>query len=524
MTMFKELAKRQSIQKGRVFLGSPEAEAESGSHSQIPLDRVYKDYCGLISGLAYERFLVIGRKGTGKSAFAEHICNLTKREPNMFAKFIRQSDVSLEGIIQAGLENGLKLEKENLYKWLILTNILKLFSNNHAVRESKDYILLEQFLQRNSGYIDIREAEVKELVKTQGFDINISYLKRFFTSKLNRSLEIKQEKAPFYKLLPHLTEVTKKVLTSQLEKENRNSYVLFFDDLDIGFDAQNPNSIDSLISLIRVSKEINNDLFSKNSIDAKVVLLLRDDISKKISALKTDTAKIFSSYSVNINWYQDEYTINDNDNNLHIKKFINDRIKYAFNEEHLTFDPSDPWSSLVEEPFNGNVGFYKSSFKYILDHTFFRPRDLLLFFKPLSVHSYNLPLNKRDVNQLIGLYCEEVINELKNELSCFYTPSEVAGIFSSFGAIVAQSQAQNNNAISYNDAVKIINENCATISAKSLLSDMFERSLIGGVSTTNGHYYFKHREPKTTKYELTTNDSVTVQHSLRVYCQNKGYV
>ncbi|EGR2405776.1 hypothetical protein DYA88_17485, partial [Vibrio cholerae] len=80
----------------------------------------------------------------------------------MFAKFIRQSDVSLEGIVQSGLENGYEIEKENLYKWLILTNILKLFSDNYAAKESKDYSLLEQFLKRNSGYIDIRESEVKE--------------------------------------------------------------------------------------------------------------------------------------------------------------------------------------------------------------------------------------------------------------------------------------------------------------------------------------------------------------------------
>ncbi|EPM6342152.1 P-loop ATPase, Sll1717 family [Vibrio parahaemolyticus] len=521
--MFKELAKRQSIQSGRVFLGAPEAEAETGSNSQMPLDSVYKDYCGLIPGLAHERFLVIGRKGTGKSAFAEHICSIAKGEPNMFAKFIRQSDVSLEGIVQAGLENGYELEKENLYKWLILTNILKLFAENHAARESKDYTLLEQFLKRNSGYIDVRESEVKELVRKQGFDVNISYLKRFFTSKLNRSLEIKQEKAPFYKLLPHLKEVITKVLTSPYEKANKNSYVLFFDDLDIGFDAQNPNSIDSLISLIRVSKEINNDLFSKNSIDAKVVLLLRDDISKKIAALKTDTAKIFSSYSVNINWYQDEYSANDSDNDLYIKKFINDRIRYSFKEEHLEVDTVDPWSSLVEEPFKNNHGFNRTSFKYILDHTFFRPRDLLLFFKPLSVHVYNLPLNKRDVNQLIGLYCEEVINELKNELSCFYTPSEVTGIFSSFGSIVAKSQScGGGGSISYDETVKIINENCSTVSAETLLKDMFERSLIGSVAA-NGHVYFKHREPRVTKYELKISDAVTVQHSLRVYCQNKGY-
>ena len=196
---------------------------------------VYKDHNNLIPALADVKFIIVGRKGSGKSAFAEHMCSLAEDNGNMFTRFIRQGESNLEHIVQIGADHGHEIERENLYKWLILTNILKMFSENSAVSNNKDYEALKQFLSKNSGYIDIRESEVKELIKKQGFDISIEYLKRFFRSKMNKSLEIKQEKAAFYKLIPHLKEVVTKVLKSHEERTNKNSYVIFFDDLDINF-------------------------------------------------------------------------------------------------------------------------------------------------------------------------------------------------------------------------------------------------------------------------------------------------
>lgn len=505
-----------------IFLGAPEAEAEALPNSRMPLEKVYKDYSNLIDGLSNERFIVVGRKGSGKSAFAEHICQISQGDSNIHAKFIRQGESNLEKIVQFGVEAGHDIEKENLYKWLILTNILKLFSENKAVENNKDYNLLRQFISRNSGYIDVRESETKELIRRQGFSVDINYLRRFFSSKMNKSIEIKQERAPFYKLIPHLREVILKVLNSDIERENGNSYVLFFDDLDINFDAKDEATINSLISLLRVSKDINNEFFAKNNLDSKVVILLRDDMSKALSAYSSDTAKIFSSYSIPIKWYQDEYHMGDDEKALNIRKFINDRVKYAFEIQALNFDSSDPWLSLVEDPFRGNEDAPKSSFKYILDHTFFRPRDLLLFFKPLSSHSYELPLSKHDVNHLIGRYCDEVVNELKNELSSFYSSDQIAMIFNAFGEMSSFLKNPNHRSIPFKDASKIISSNCSGVNALSLLEDMYYRSLIGGMGD-NGFVYFKHREPSTDTYEFDRSQGVIMHSALKVYCSNRGY-
>ena len=451
--------------------------------------------------------------------------SLTRNEPNLFVKFVKQSESNLEHIVQIGKESGHHIERENLYKWLILTNILKMFSDNQSLSNNNDYQLLSQFLTKNSGYIDIRESEIKEQIQKQGFEINIEYLKRYFRSRHNHSLEIRQEKAPFYKLIPHLKEVLLKVLTSHEERENDNSYVIFFDDLDIGFNAGDKDSINAMITLLRVSKEINNEMFAKNSLSSKVVLLLRDDISKSLTTVSSDTAKIFSSYSIGINWYQDEYHNSNEEIALNIRKFINSRIKYSFGDRGLGFNSSDPWLSLVEEPFkqsNQYEAVTKSSFKYILDHTLFRPRDLLLFFNPLKLHKFNLPLSKQDTNHLIGQYCEELINELKNELSCFYSHEQIITIFNAIGVIASGCEKSSSNSVRPEEAVKIISEHCKEVEPLKLLEDLFERSMIGNMAS-NSFVFFKHREPATDKYNFKKDNDIILHRAIKIYCINKGY-
>src|ERR1700744_3489218 len=134
---FKQLASKIGNYKSSefIFLGAPEAEAEALPSSKMPLFRVYEDHHNLAVSLENEKFIICGRKGAGKSAFAEYISLLADDEPNIFCKFIRQGESNLEHVVQIGKESGHNIERENLYTWLILTNVLKLFSDNQAAKD-----------------------------------------------------------------------------------------------------------------------------------------------------------------------------------------------------------------------------------------------------------------------------------------------------------------------------------------------------------------------------------------------------
>src|SRR6266567_4010056 len=85
-----------------IFLGSPEAEAEATANSRMPLTEVYEDFHDLLYGLSGEKFIVVGRKGAGKSAFGEYVYARSLSEPNLWCNFIRKSDCDLERAVQIG--------------------------------------------------------------------------------------------------------------------------------------------------------------------------------------------------------------------------------------------------------------------------------------------------------------------------------------------------------------------------------------------------------------------------------------
>lgn len=514
MGLFTSIQNTKSI--NRIFLGSPEAEAEAHPNSRIKLLDVYDDHFDLLKEMECEKFMILGKKGSGKSAFAEYVVLIAQHEPNIFAKFIRQNDCNLEHIVQIGKEHGHIFERQHLFSWLILTNLLNLiFSKENDI--SKEYNLLKQFLKKNSGYIDINENQFKSLIEEKGFEISIEYLRRYFTNKLNKKLSITSEKAPFFKLIPDLKRVIESLLTSREELDNENSYIIFFDDLDISFISRDQGSRESLISLIRTTKELNKE-FAQKGIKAKIIILLRDDIYKSISPDTADSAKILGSYGVYINWYQDEYSKSEDETQLYIRKFINRRIASAFTAAGKIYDKTDPWKSLVEEPFKG-TNEKNTSFKYILLHTLMRPRDLINFFKPLSNYDYNYPLSKKDIHSLINMYSEQIVTELKNELSNFYSRDEISYIFNSIGEI---SKKEN---ISYNDAIDILKTNFPNLSqdvSENILVDLFDRSFLGKISE-NGNTYFKHRESMNETYTLSQSDKIIVHNILKIYCEKKGF-
>lgn len=509
--VFQTITKDKSL--NTLYFGAPEAEAESLPTSKVSLFDVYEDHHNLFHELSNEKFILVGRKGCGKSAFAEYTYGLSKNNANLFCSFVRQDTVNMETLVQLSkTEDNIPDSKSHLFKWLIYTHILKLFFNNEAIQHDKNLSLLNDFLKNNSGYIDIDKGEIVELVKKYKFEISIEQFKQFFKGKFGKEIQIKETKAPYYKLLPHLEHVISNILSSYNNIENDNSYVIFFDDLDIGFNADDQNSVDTIINLIRTAKYINNNVFAKNNISAKAIILIRDDVERLLSPREADVAKIFSSYSTSLDWYQEEYIRQDREDELGLKKLIEKRARNAFTSAGIALTKSTAWSSLVAEEFNK-----KSTFKYICDHTFLRPRDLILFFKPLESGGYELPLSKYYINSLLGIYSSELAKELSNELSSFYSHSQIQSIFDALKVISSKHDCP------YGFAKFTLNTHCKDVNADSVLEDLFTRSYIGLIDKENHYVRFKHKISKKdiNEYVFNKNSYLIVHSGLKVHLQNR---
>ena len=86
-------------------IGIPEAEAEATT-AAVKLDTLFVDYLDVLKQLNDEKFIVLGRKGTGKSAIGEHILSIAKNEANIFCDFIKKEDIDIEKLCRLGRKKG----------------------------------------------------------------------------------------------------------------------------------------------------------------------------------------------------------------------------------------------------------------------------------------------------------------------------------------------------------------------------------------------------------------------------------
>lgn len=493
--------------KDGVYLGAPEAEGETSAASRVSIVDVYDDYHDLIPQLSTEKFIVIGRKGCGKSAFAQYVAAKSTFEPNLFCSFVKNGQSKLEDVVQLGESCGTRIDKESLFTWIIYTNILKLFSEVPSISENGEFEPLRKFLAKNSGFIDIGSYEIKELVSKFGFEVATEHFKRLVSTVLRKNFETKSERAAFYKLIPDLEACIIKLLSSHEVQSQENKFAIFFDDLDIDFSVSNEKSVESVVALVRACRHINLEVFGKNDINAKAIILLRDDIEAYLTTRFADTAKIFSSYSAEIHWYQQETASHAKSSNSNLRKFLNRRIIYALKKANMSVNESDPWSSLVKYD-NGNSD---NAWSYVLSQTMFRPRDLLLFFKPLESGAYSIPLKESDITSLAQIYADELASEIKNELSSFFSSDEVINIFSALREITRTPSC------SYESARTIIDEYVGQTHVKDALASLFDRSIIGNENPKSHWKTFKYRDfvNTPTPATLDPNQVIIVQHAIR---------
>lgn len=298
------------------YFGATEAEGENKEGIQN-LEHYFDDYLSILYLLDHEKFIFTGRKGAGKSAIAKFIKGSSDQADNSFAEIIRLNDFELERLIQVNDFDQLDNINSALFEWLVLVNIMKLVVKNEEGQYSKGYKKLEKFLQRNSGIVDVDKYQIQEVIEKRKFEANIGVLKHAFGGILGKYFDSKTQKAPFYKLIPPLREILEEV--SKYQVNVNKEFWLLFDDLDVGFSNDDPESSNKIIELIRIAKKYNTEYLKDTN--TKILIFLRDDIKKIIETKFPDSAKIFSSYEIFINWY-DHTLFKIDENKTQLKQFM----------------------------------------------------------------------------------------------------------------------------------------------------------------------------------------------------------
>lgn len=417
------------------------------------------------------QFLLIGRKGVGKSAYSSKIQSIANNSEYLYAYPLNLSDFEFSTFAKTGIDEDVAGTQKYKTSWdfLLLWSIYKILFNEMQMTESEEisqivYLLDSLGFSVDDGY----KADVTKLSKIK-FGANIKIFDVVFEKEFNT------QPSSYLERISIITEKMINVLaTSYL---NGRNIMIIIDGLDDVL-RYKKNKIEIIASLIRSADYI-NDFMTKCGKKIKVVLLVREDIISVVN--DPDLNKIIQDGAIFINW-------NNRSNDL--KQLVDMRFALSVSEN----EARKCWSEIFPNKIKN-----KKSWDYVLDYTLYKPRDVLQFLK-FCQNKYpdNEKLTLSETQNVLKVYSNAYfIQEMENELSGFISEELIASIPSVFRRLGGR-------AFDVSELNRLTNEQnmkreVSIEETKTELMYLFDAGYVGqlvaGGNTNKRSVIFKYRNP-----------------------------
>jgi hypothetical protein len=447
------------------------------------LDECFEDHEAYVSAKSGAKYLIIGRKGSGKTAIYRKL--LRTHEANLFSFGHTFRDYPWHHHDKQRKIGAPDHECfAHSWKYLILITLAKILLNQDSRQPWDEYSLsalssLETFVIDAYGS---RDPDVSQVFQPTT------------KLKLNPSIgfkvgPIEAKAAPTIVPMESLPTVVQEVNANLLEKIVRslhleNEYYVLFDELDLGFSRTDENYRLRLIGLIHAARDIN--LAGR---DAKkrlnVIIFLREDIYQSLQF--EDKNKITESGTTRIEW--------DTPRTSHsLREIMAKRISNV-----MEVPVASAWESVFNE--EQRMRGYQSKYQHIVDRTMLRPRDIIKFSNEILTayknNSHRTELFENvDVASARPEYSQYLLSELEDEIfkhlphhdTFFELLRDLDAVqfsYEEFNQICRQRQ-------------DLIPEGHTT---KSILSELFEFSIVGyyqsgGAGYGGAEYVFRYKSPR----------------------------
>jgi hypothetical protein len=276
-----------------IDLGLSSAEAESAANPALLLQG-FLDFGGIREKvLDGPKFLILGYKGSGKSAVSEHLRLSAEGDPNLFVPRMFLADFPFTdfGKILRGSED-VASRYPATWSWLLLLQILNSFASDEGAT-STDPDAFGKTVDLLKRYGLLPTPSPHEIVlKSSERNFRISLAKTIDGAATgSRSVTADVNFLSFVEILRRVARSVR----------SESKHVLVIDGLDDVL-LRDPIQYDAL-SALAVEVDRLNTTLNEASAPAKVILLCRTDIYDRLPGQNLN--KLRQDSSVSLNWYSD---------------------------------------------------------------------------------------------------------------------------------------------------------------------------------------------------------------------------
>lgn len=385
--------KKDRITKGFKFhkyleIGSPDAETDKFLEQAF----IEKDTLNALTDMSNQRSIIIGRTGSGKSAILKHIettqQKIVRIEPEaMSLRFLSNSTLLR---YFSSIDVNLNFFYKILWKHVFVIELLRLyFSYDDRKKDNWFYNIKDKFIRKhnprrtkaleyfdkwsNEFWIDTekRIKEIESLVKSRfeaDLGVNVSVLganirqTKGEESKTKTEFKSKAEHIISEVLANDIHEIIK-IIQEELFIDSQQKHFIIIDDLDKEWIATDMR-YELIGAMIEVIKEF------QQFKGVKIIISLRDNLHQLVFSginHKGGQREKFKPLYAELSWTA-----------LELKELLNKRLYIATDAQH------DLRSAFERTNRKGVDGF-----TYMLERTFYRPRDVISFVNHAIENSNN---------------------------------------------------------------------------------------------------------------------------------------
>ena len=371
--------------------------------------------------LSKHKFIVSGRKGTGKTILAKYY-QRTNSDGSTIIDYSKLNNISLHELPTGSSALTLLKVRQDIAITAAQKadkNLNILFFNHTPPKNTWYYNYLHNLYKKYYPDGPYNEKDIKtiaKVVKNSTLDTELSSTLDLY-SKLGANLstssenvlEITKEKKNF----AERSEQFKKIV---LECLKYISVAIIIDDLDEIRTKDTEHLISFLVNLVTKVNDINMNLLKVNN-KSKCILLLRSDIINLFAPRSANIQKIISDSNVELEWFK---------SGSELEKMILFKIRKSDISGKLNNLSYDEIKRIV---FSLSSDKKNSTFDRILRFSFGRPRDVITYINDIiSLYPNNKQITFTLVKEAESIYSRSLLNEIENEMQFALKPDEINDI------------------------------------------------------------------------------------------------